>query len=323
MRAQPWYQDWFRSQHLDPNHVHLSGDQRQQLQQLILQRGGVPQDSFNDMKIDPAGNLNTEHGFASQPTWLKALEIGAPIAGADFLSGGALHAPIQAALMGGGGAAPGASTVAGGTAASGATGGLSMLPNLTGGMSSLVPSIGTSVGLGTGPIAGGSGGIMSKLLGHLPGHAEDYANTGRLLESFGNDEQSNRIAKGNFAQGYDQNMLAAQRDKRLQESDAMNKLAASGYVLGGGSKYASPSIQLGGQSRTLPSSGLGPTQVSDAEKQGASTLQAEMLKRMGPNGSYVPQPLDSYATPGKAERVGQYGSAAVAGVGALKNLFGF
>lgn len=88
MRAQPWYQDWFRQNGLDPNHVQLSHEQRNALQQLVIQKGGVPPDAFNDMKIDPAGNLNTEHGFASQPTWLKGIEIGAPIAAATIASGG-------------------------------------------------------------------------------------------------------------------------------------------------------------------------------------------------------------------------------------------
>lgn len=87
MRNQPWYQDWFRSQGLDPNRVKLSKSQRAELQQVIIRQGGVPADAFNDMKIDPAGNLNTEHGFASQPTWLKALEIGgAAAAGGYFLA---------------------------------------------------------------------------------------------------------------------------------------------------------------------------------------------------------------------------------------------
>ena len=112
MRGQDWYQQWFRQQGLNPNKVHLDQGQRKQLQQVIQQNGGVPASAFNDMEIDPAGNLNTEHGFHSQPTWLKALEIGG--AGA---AGGYFAAPLFA---GGAAAAPGAAAGTGAGAGVGA-----------------------------------------------------------------------------------------------------------------------------------------------------------------------------------------------------------
>lgn len=115
MRSQPWYQDWFRQQGLDPNKVKLSGGQRQQLQQLIVQKGGVPASAFDDMKIDPAGNLNTEHGFASQPTWLKALEIGGAATAGAFAMPGSIGS-----LVGMSGPTP---TVAGSTVAAPAAAG--------------------------------------------------------------------------------------------------------------------------------------------------------------------------------------------------------
>lgn len=95
LRSQPWYQAWFRQQGLDPNRVQLSKSQRQQLESVLAQHG-MP--LTGGMNIDPAGNLNTAHGFASQPTWLKTLEIAAPIA-----VGGYFAAPAIAGALGGGG----------------------------------------------------------------------------------------------------------------------------------------------------------------------------------------------------------------------------
>ncbi len=89
IRSQPWYQQWFAERGLNPNKVHLSDQQRHELEQVVIANTGAPKDAFNDMNIDPAGNLNTEHGFHSQPTWLKALEVAAPIAAGAVLTGGA------------------------------------------------------------------------------------------------------------------------------------------------------------------------------------------------------------------------------------------
>lgn len=101
MRSQPWYQDWFAQRGLNPNSVKLTKDQRKELESQIVAHG-APAAMFNDLMIDPAGNLNHEHGFASQPTWLKALEIG----GAAAV--GAIAAPGSVgSLFGlGGGSAP-------------------------------------------------------------------------------------------------------------------------------------------------------------------------------------------------------------------------
>lgn len=116
MRQQPWYQDWFRSQGLDPNRAKLSKQQRQQLEQVVLAHG-APSGLFQDMEIDPAGNLNNEHGFASQPTWLKALEIGGAVAAGGY----GASAALGGGTAGGGAAAGGGGAAAGGGIPSGAS----------------------------------------------------------------------------------------------------------------------------------------------------------------------------------------------------------
>jgi hypothetical protein len=121
IRQQPWYQDWFRAQGLNPDKVKLSKQQRAQLEQLVIQNAGVNPDAFNDMMIDPAGNLNSEHGFASLPTWAK-VAIGAAAAG-----GGYLAAPYVGSALGmGGGGVPNAVPAVSGN----------LVPTVTGGTSS-------------------------------------------------------------------------------------------------------------------------------------------------------------------------------------------
>lgn len=87
MRQQPWYQQWFQAQRLDPNRVKLSGAQRQALAHVAAQNGMPLGDG---QIIDPAGNVNTHHGFAGQPTWLKALEIGGAAAAGGYFAAPAL-----------------------------------------------------------------------------------------------------------------------------------------------------------------------------------------------------------------------------------------
>lgn len=71
------------------------------------------------MIIDQGGNLNTKHGFAGQPGWLKGLEIGGVAAGSMFIPG------VQGALggmLGSGGGATSAGTAAAGTGTGAAAG---------------------------------------------------------------------------------------------------------------------------------------------------------------------------------------------------------
>lgn len=139
MRNQPWYQDWFRRQGLNPDQVSLSKAQRASLEQEVLAHG-APTNLFNDLMIDPAGNVNSEHGFASQPTWLKALEVAAPVAGAAIFAPGSLGA---LANVGGGAGAPAATTAAGAGAGAGA--GAFSLGNLAMGLAGPVIGAATNI----------------------------------------------------------------------------------------------------------------------------------------------------------------------------------
>ena len=117
-------------------------------------------------------------------------------------------------------------------------------------------------------------------------------------------------------------MLDAAANRRADESDATKKLAQSAYTLNGGSHFTPGDMTLNGKTYQLSDYGMGPEAPSDAQKAGASTLQDQMLQRLQPGGSYTPQPLSSYATPGTAEKIGSYGAVALGAIGAIDKLLG-
>ncbi len=132
IKGQPWYTQFLQSIGQDPNRVKLSGDERKALQSIAARNGvQLPQ----GVQFDPAGNVNEKHGFAGQPGWVKAIEIGAALAPVAYLA-----APALAGLGG-----PGALGAGEASTTLGATGGL--VPGL---------STAASTGLGTtGLIASG------------------------------------------------------------------------------------------------------------------------------------------------------------------------
>lgn len=86
------------------------------------------------------------------------------------------------------------------------------------------------------------------------------------------------------------------------------------------SGYAPATIEMNGVSRTLPNFGTGHFAPSEAQKQGASTLSAQLLDRLKPGGSYMPQDFKGYVNPGKMENAGKFGSLATAGLSVLDQL---
>lgn len=311
MRQTPWYQQWFQSKGLDPNHVKLDDQQRQELAATAGQHGmPLPHNTI----MDASGNVGDHHGFAGQPGWLKALEIGGAGTAAAMFGG-----PALMGLMGHG-AAPGLAS---------SLGDISGVANAStaaaSGGSGLAASLGDIAGVAgaSTKAANGPGSFMSNLMGHVPGSPGSLADAGSVLGSFSEAEANNRMAKGNLTQNHDQLMLSAAANKRADETDALRKLAQTSYINSGGSQFKPPTISLSGQQRTAPDLGFGPRPSSDAQKQAATTLEQQLLQRMQPGGSYTPAPLSDYANRGKAESASNYGSTILGGLGAVKSLFGF
>lgn len=155
------------------------------------------------------------------------------------------------------------------------------------------------------------------------GGANPLADLASMAGAFSSGEKANRDLQGNFTQAYDRNMLAAQQARNTNESDALKKLAQTGYITGGGSTFKAPtSMMLNGKSIAIPDLGYGPKPSTDAQKAGAGALQSQLQARLSPGGSYTPQPLDSYAKPGLAEKIGSYTGAGLSGLGSVINAFG-
>lgn len=338
LHSQPWYQEYLASIGQTPKQggwgVKLSKDQRQSLERLILQHGG-PRELFQDNMIDPAGNFNTEHGFASQPTWLKALEIGGAAGAGAFFGGPAIagmlgHAAPTAATAPALGSSEAFTTLAG-------TGGL--VPGLSGLTTGFVPAAATSGMAATAPTSilsatgGGAtasgnsvGSYLGKFLGKKGGSGSDDStlpDAASMLGSFAQQSAQNRGANAGISGNYTNQMISSQANQRNQETDAMRKLGESSYILQGGSHFKPPTISLGGQERTTPDLGYGPMAPSDAQKQAATTLQSEMLKRVQPGSGYTPPPLDEFTKSGTAEKVANTGSLILGGINTARNIFGF
>lgn len=189
---------------------------------------------------------------------------------------------------------------------------------------SAAPTVGQAVpGAGqTPPMPATGDSIIQQLLAKINGGAggTGLADTGSLLGAFSSGQKDDRIVKGNFTQNYDRLMMDAQTGRNQNESDAMKKLAQTSYLKTGGYQPGTHSIQMNGQTRDLPSFGGGPRPASAEQQQGAGTLQKMLLDRLRPGGSYLPQPLDGYATPGTAEKVGSYGAVGAAGGSVLNDV---
>lgn len=142
LRANPEYRSFLASIGVNPDAaVHLSGQQRSSVEGWLRQR--VPE-LAGKFQIDPAGNVNTDHGMSTAWTnpWFRAGLIGAAAAGTMGAAG-----VFGGAAGGAGAAGGGAAAAAGGAAASG-------------------------VGAGTGAaLAAGAGGGLWGSIGRFAGSA--------------------------------------------------------------------------------------------------------------------------------------------------------
>lgn len=121
---------------------------------------------------------------------------------------------------------------------------------------------------------------------------------------------SNRGTQAQLLMDQDVMRLRARDDQRTGETDAMRKLAQTGYLQRGGADFK-PS--------TPYSYSFGPQGATDAQKQGAATLEQELLKRL--QGGQMQ--LSNYAQQAKPsiwERIGGIVSAVAPAVsGAMRS----
>lgn len=318
LQRQPWYQQYKQRIGMWDRPTNLNSQQKAELTQLAAQHGmQLPKGAV----FDDAGNVNIRHGYAGMPTWAKIAIAAAPvIATAGF---GAAGMGPMAGMFGAGGGGLG-SGVAGTTSALGAGGsmavpelGIGAIPGLLG-HAAIAPSMAPITFGGS----GGAGSFISNLLGKIPGKPQAWSDAAKMVSGIGEAEARNRAGRADLTQDYDRLMMEAARNRRTEESDAMRKLAQAGYLARGGSQFKAPIINIRGREIQTPDFGLAPPPASESQKQAAGLLESQMLDRLR-SGGYQPQPLSSYADRGKLEKAGSYIGAAVGGLGAAKDIFGF
>ena len=296
--SQPWYQEWLQSQGQDQNNVHLSDSQRQLLGQAMAQHG---QPLTEGLIVDSSGNLNKHHGFAGLPGWAKALIIGG-----TAVAGGAVLAPVIS----------GAGAAGGGAGA--ATAGGSVLPStaIGTGMATSVPSIvgaGTAAGVG-GASAAGTGGILSSI-----------GSVGKALPAIG--QMTGALTKGMAAnRGTSAELALAQgelgtsqeAENRAERGDAWKKLLNANYILNDKGYTAPVNTNRFSSMATLPTYGMARTgEYSDTVKQGATGMQAEVLKRLI-GGSQLPATdLTQYGNPSVWEKILGIAAPVATGLGSI------
>lgn len=166
--------------------------------------------------------------------------------------------------------------------------------------------------------------IIEQLLARIKG-GEDTATTGaadlgQVAGSLANDERLNRMSKGAFTQNYDRTMLDAQAGRDTSERDALKKLAITNYLKSGGFKGGGGGIMLDGRMQQLPTFGSAPRPASEAQMSSGGTLEDMLKQRLASGGSYLPQPLESYAQPGKVENISRYGGTIASGLGVINDM---
>lgn len=361
MRQSPWYQDWAKKNGLQfegdsYGNAKLNDNQQQDLYNQALKNGIGLNNKYD--QIDENGQISEAHhklrnGLIAAAiagaglTGFGAAGIG-PLSGlfggASAAAGAGTGAGVglgETAATGIGGLSAtslglpvtaGLGTAGGAAAAGGAGAALSTIPDLGAVAPEGLPGYvsaegvfnsmpGAVAGPGVAGMSSGPGSLLSRFTSGLkdPGNLADLS---RIIQQGATDAQGNRVIQGNFANQYDQNMLKAQTDRNATESDALKKLAQTHYILGGGSHFNPGTVQMNGQQRALPTFGLGPTAPSDAQKQGATDLQAQLTKRLAPGGTYTPMPFSNYGTPGTGEQIGNYAGQGLGIAGTIMNMFG-
>ncbi len=331
LRSQPYWQQ-VAAQNPQGD---FTDQERAQIGQWLQGQGVKVPDHFI---IDKGGNFNQTNRLDDIAKW-------SAIIGGTALGGFGLAGMGPLGFLGG--AAPTAAGIEGSATALGAGGIPGMAAGLTAadlgglgtagvlGSTAISPigglATGTTSSLGSGGTAGmlssgmapsslgkltsgGSRGLIDDILGGNDGQSgsgdDTLANLGSIFGDYANDEARNRIARGNFAQQYDRTRLQGREDDRAQETDALKKLAQTSYISSGGAHPLPTQVNSG----KLPDLGFGPAPASDAQKQGATSLQGTLQQRLSPEGQFQPVPFDSYAKAGIGENIGRYGNYITGGL---------
>lgn len=269
MRSQPWYQQLLTKFNQDPNNVHLTSIESRQILDAA-KANGVNVNEGN-IEVDPSGNFNP-----------KGHKLRNGLIAAALGGGAAFAAP---AVLGAFGAAGGGSAAAGSTAA------LGPVAAAGGTTAAAVPGALAGVGGSTG-VLGTAGSVLSR-----------FANPnvlGAVGKAVGAATETQAQNRGNALEAqyrHDLVDLQGRQDNRAGETDAMKKLAQANYI----QHWTQPT-----RPANLPTYGFAPQAPSDAQVSASKLLEQEMLRRLGPGGSFTATDPSQYTSPSGSERVGNY-----------------
>ena len=232
------------------------------------------------------------------------------------------------ALLGGGGAAASGGAMAGGNSAT--AGGLAASP----GLAPLTTLPGTSIGTagwaagspGLAPLTslpgatiptGASGlGAAAKGGGFVSNLLKDpdrLVGIGRSLGSLGQTQANNRGVALDAEMEADKMRMMQERNRMDDESHIWKMLQAANYMKSGGAPKGGPVMSASGKPFT--SYDFGPRAINQADKDMATTLEAQLLKRL-----QTPPALRNYdkrLEPGKAEKASNWAGTAASIAGML------
>ncbi len=145
-----------------------------------------------------------------------------------------------------------------------------------------------------------------------------FADIASVFGTFADSQKANRTGAMAGVRDQDYLRLAMAAENRAGQEDAWKNLLRSSYLTGDGSfpKMAGPTIR--GKQFSLGGTVRGP--IADSVRQGATTVEEQALARLGGEGVLEPTDTSDMRSPGIAERIGDYGSMALSGLGMADSL---
>jgi hypothetical protein len=159
--------------------------------------------------------------------------------------------------------------------------------------------------IGAGVAAPFTGGAS---LAALPGL---LAGGGQAAGAYANSEANNRGSQIAALLDADRNRLGFEQENRQVRDNALRQLQQLEYVQNFRQNYQSPA--------GVPSYGFGPMQRTEGMMTNARNMQAELLRRLSPEGQLTPTDISPYLKPGKGERLAGLLSLGLPIAGAVMN----
>jgi len=237
----------------------------------------------------------------------KVLKVAAPIA-ASFIPG---VGPLAAMAIGAGGSAAGSALNKEGLKGSLING---LMGGATSGLGALAGGAGAAGAAGkaaSGGIKGTIGRVGGSVLSGLM-NPQTLQDMGRGVSAISKTQASNRGVELDAMMEADRARILNDRARREDESDIWKKMQAADYMKRG-SQPTKPQMSASG--RSIPQFDFGPAPISEGNKQMASTLEQQLMKRL----NTVPQlrDYDSKMKPGTAESITGWAGPLMGGAGSI------